>query len=108
MIDHDAAVKLIASFSALPYFHTVTKEGLAVMVQTVERFVEDGSHAKRVQEELIYSSRVPSPGEIRDAALATKPETESFHYEEPTEEEKAENRRWADELAAKLSAGKSL
>lgn len=43
MIDHDSAVKLVASFSALPYFHTVTKEGLAVMVQTVEHAAHDGA-----------------------------------------------------------------
>lgn len=108
MIDHDSAVKLVASFSALPYFHTVTKEGLAVMVQTVERFVHDAAHAKRVQDDLIFSSRVPSPGEIRDAALATAPKDEDFHHEPLTPEEIAENAKWADELAQQLSAGKSL
>ena len=108
MIDHDSAVKLVASFSALPYFHTVTKEGLSVMVQTVERFVESSAHGKAVQEELLFGDRVPSPADIRAAALATKPQEQSFLHEPMTPEQIAENAKWADELTAKLSAGKAL
>lgn len=108
MIDHDSAVKLVASFSALPYFHTVTKEGLSVMVQTVERFVESSAHGKAVQEELLFGDRVPSPADIRAAALATKPQEETFRHEPLTPEEIAENKKWADELAQQLSAGKAL
>lgn len=108
MISHDDAVKLVASFSALPFYHTVTKEGLAAMVATVERFVESESHAAAVKEELIFGDHVPSPGDIRTAALATKPKAEDFHHEPLTPEQIEENKKWADELAQQLSAGKSL
>ena len=45
---------------------------------------------------------------MKPAALATKPQEQSFHHEPMTPEQIAENAKWADELTAKLSAGKAL
>ena len=107
MISRPEAKKIVAAFSSLPFYPSAP-EAITELINAVERFAESEDHARAIKEDLIYGSRCPTPGEIRATALATKPKDDDFRYEEPTEEEQAENAKWAAELARELSAGKQL
>ncbi len=107
MISRDYAKTIVAAFSALPFYPS-QREAIVELINAVERFAESETHANTIKDELIYGDRCPTPGEIRATALATKPKDDDFHYEPPSEEEKAANAKWAEELAKQLSAGKSL
>jgi hypothetical protein len=105
MISDELAMALVASFSALPFYHTLTSEGKLELVQAIQDHATDEAHAKRIKGELIYGDRFPSPGDIRNTALATRERDDDFHYEEPTAEDKAETAKWAEELAGELNGG---
>ena len=60
MIHRDKARSIVASFSALPFYRTMTPEGKAELITAVEA-CEDIDHADRLKADVLTFDAVPSP-----------------------------------------------